>query len=303
MEWLSALKNAISYMEAHLLEDITAADVAGAVHMSSFYFQRGFKIVTGYTVGEYLRNRRLYLAGLDVIKGDERVIDISCLYGYDTPESFTRAFTRFHRISPMQLKAQPFRIRAFLPLTVEIAIRGGEQMEYTVEKMDAMKMIGFEREVSCDNGFRDTPEFWEEFQMRYLSLRPEKEKETGRREAEIREAVQENQVGEFGICFDDGAGSGYFRYAIAGRYRGGGVPEGMKVFEIPACTWAKFKCTGPMPEAIQAVNTRIYKEWLPGNPEYEIAANIDMEWYSKGEPESSDYESAVWIPVKRRREA
>ena len=51
MEWLSALKNAISYMEAHLLEDITAADVAGAVHMSSFYFQRGFKIVTGYTVG------------------------------------------------------------------------------------------------------------------------------------------------------------------------------------------------------------------------------------------------------------
>ena len=124
------------------MEDIPAADVAEAVHMSSFYFQRGFKIVTGYTVGEYLRNRRLYLAGLDVIKGDERIIDISCRYGYDTPESFTRAFTRFHGVSPMQLKAQPFRIRTFLPLTVEIAIRGGEQMEYTVEKTDAMKMIG-----------------------------------------------------------------------------------------------------------------------------------------------------------------
>ena len=78
---------------------------------------------------------------------------------------------------------------------------------------------------------------------------------------------------------------------------------GREVFEIPACMCAKFDCTCPMSEAIQAVNTRIYKEWLPGNPEYEIAANIDMEWYSKGEPESSDYESAVWIPVKRRREA
>lgn len=303
MEWLAALKKAVNYMEEHLMENISASDVAGAVHISPFYFQRGFKIVTGYTVGEYLRSRRLYLAGLDVIKGGGKIIDISHRYGYDTPESFTRAFTRFHGVSPMQLKAQPFRIRVFLPLTIEIVIKGGARMECVIEKANAMKMIGFERVISGSNGFQEIPAFWEEFRLRYLSPPPENGGEPDGKEKAVREAVSENQVGEFGICFDDGAGEAIFRYAIAGIYRGGAVPAGMKVFEIPAYMWAKFRCQGPMPEAIQAVNIRIYREWLPGNPEYEIAANIDMERYSKGDTKSSDYESAVWLPVKRRNGA
>ncbi|MDE6976564.1 MAG: effector binding domain-containing protein, partial [Lachnospiraceae bacterium] len=94
---------------------------------------------------------------------------------------------------------------------------------------------------------------------------------------------------------------GVCRYLIAGIYWGGNVPEGMKVVEIPACVWAKFKCTGPMPEAIQKVNTRIYKEWLPGNTEYELADDLNIEWYSnQGDVTDDDYESAVWIPVKKK---
>ena len=69
MEWMASLRKSIDYMEEHLLADIGAKEVADAVHISPFYFQKGFKIVTGYSIGEYLRNRRLYLAGLDVIKG------------------------------------------------------------------------------------------------------------------------------------------------------------------------------------------------------------------------------------------
>jgi AraC family transcriptional regulator len=74
-------------MEHHLLEDVSADDVAAAIHMSSFYFQKGFRLMSGYTVGEYLRNRRLYLAALDLLSG-EKVIDAALRYGYDTPESF-----------------------------------------------------------------------------------------------------------------------------------------------------------------------------------------------------------------------
>ena len=69
MEWMASLRKSIDYMEEHLLADIGAKEVADAVHISPFYFQKGLKIVTGYSIGEYLRNRRLYLAGLDVIKG------------------------------------------------------------------------------------------------------------------------------------------------------------------------------------------------------------------------------------------
>lgn len=296
MEWLVGLRGAIDYMERHLLEDIGVQEAAEAVHISPFYFQRGFKIVTGYSVGEYLRSRRLYLAGLDVIKSGERIIELSSKYGYDTPESFTRAFTRFHGLSPRQLKAQPFRIRVFLPLSIEIVIKGGTGMEYVIEKMDAMKMIGIERTIPEGQGYQEAPAFWEEFRERYLAS---PEKMTGA-EQEIYQAIADNMVGEFGICIDDDAEKGYFRYMIAGKYRGGRAPEGMKIVEIPACSWAKFRCVGPMPEAFQTVNTRIFKEWLPGNPQYELAAGINIEWYSEGDLSGDCYESGIWIPVRER---
>ena len=108
MDWLTSFKKAIDYMETHMLSDIGAKDVADAVHISPSYFQKSFKIVTGYSIGEYLRNRRLYLAGMDVLNAvpadnsplqknpkalaDKTVLDLAYKYGYDTPESFTKAF-------------------------------------------------------------------------------------------------------------------------------------------------------------------------------------------------------------------
>ena len=98
MEWTESLRGAIAYMERHLYEDIGADDVAEEVHISSYYLQKGFRIMTGYSIGEYIRWRRLYLAALDVISGEEKVIDLAYKYGYETPESFTKAFSRFHGI-------------------------------------------------------------------------------------------------------------------------------------------------------------------------------------------------------------
>ena len=75
MEWVTALRQAVNYMEAHLMEDVNAADIAEEVHISSFYLQKGFKLVTGYSIGEYMRCRRLYLAALDVLTGRGKVIE------------------------------------------------------------------------------------------------------------------------------------------------------------------------------------------------------------------------------------
>jgi AraC family transcriptional regulator len=78
------------------------------------------------------------------------------------------------------------------------------------------------------------------------------------------------------------------------------IPEGFKVVEIPALTFAKFRCIGPMPEALQAINTRIFHEWLPGNEEYEIAAGYNIEMYSKGDINARDYLTEIQIPVKKK---
>lgn len=55
-----------------------------------------------------------------------------------------------------------------------------------------------------------------------------------------------------------------------------------------------------MPKTLQNVNTQIFREWLPGIPDYEMAAGCSIEWYDNGPMNSEDYKSAIWIPVKRK---
>lgn len=168
-------------------------------------------------------------------------------------------------------------------------------MEFEVEKRESVKMIGFETQCSFENSYQELPGFWDKIRAQYCEAGPGGDP----KEEEIRQVMKECGVGQYGICMDDRK-EGVCRYLIAGVYWGGAVPEGMKVIEIPALTWAKFKCTGPMPDAIQKVNTRIYKEWLPGNSEYELASDLNIEWYSQGNVAGDDYESAVWIPVNKK---
>ena len=100
MEWLTCIRGAIDYMERHLTDDISAQDVADQVYLSPFFLQKGFSVMTGMGISEYIRNRRLYLAACELQNTDEKVIDIALRYGYETPESFTKAFTRFHGATP-----------------------------------------------------------------------------------------------------------------------------------------------------------------------------------------------------------
>lgn len=296
MEWTECLRGAIAYMEKNLMEDIGPADVAQAVHISPFYLQHGFRMVTGYTLGEYLRCRRLYLAALDVLSGSGTVLETAYKYGYDTPESFTKAFTRFHGLPPTQVRKNPRVIRAFLPLTIKIQIQGGNEMDYKIEKMEGFELIGFVREFRHENSYGEIPKFWDEV-MALTSSSSRHETQN-----EVEKAIFDHKIGEFGACFQ-GFAEGRFFYMIGGIYKGGPVPLGMATIHVPAADWAKFRCVGPLPGALQSVNTKVFSEWLPGNPDYELSMPINLEWYSMDCcPDSSpnDYESGVWLPVRAK---
>lgn len=291
MEWTECLKTVIDYIEENLLNDISIEKVASKVYMSEFYLQKGFKIITGYSIGEYIRCRRLYMAALDVVAEEEKIIDLAYKYGYDTPESFTKAFTRFHGVAPKKLKRDTSKIKIFLPIRIIVSIKEGNDMDYVVEKMKAIKVIGFKKFFNFDTSYEKIPKFWQQFSKSYME---------GKYSEEEQRAIEECCIGEFGICICEDKNKSGFNYMIAGVYNGGGVPKGMEVYEVPALEWAKFKCIGPMPEALQTVNTRIFNEWLPGNSKYEIAAEINIEWYSKGDGKSKEYKSEIWIPIKRK---
>lgn len=100
MEWIAAMQQAITYMEEHLMEEINYEDVAKHVHTSNYEFHRAFSFLTGMTANTYIRNRRLSLAGKEIVENDAKITDIALKYGYETPESFTKAFTRFRGVAP-----------------------------------------------------------------------------------------------------------------------------------------------------------------------------------------------------------
>ena len=104
MDWVTGIQNAINYVEEHLTDEIDMELVAKKAACSEFYFQRIFGVLCGVTLGDYIRNRRLTLAGNELCVSDTKVIDVALKYGYESPESFTRAFTKFHGITPSEAK-------------------------------------------------------------------------------------------------------------------------------------------------------------------------------------------------------
>ncbi len=297
MDWLSSIRKTIDYLEEHLRDDVCAQDAAAQVFLSPFFLQKGFSLMTGFGIGEYLRNRRLYQAAVDLQKTDDKVIDIALRYGYETPESFTKAFSRFHGATPSQVRLGQSPIRVFLPLTIHLSIQGGYQMDFKITPMFPFKVIGFERQFSNETAYAEIPKFWDEICEKYAA-----NVYAGNKPANpFEQAIVDHCIGEYGVCIDDGSGV-TFRYLIAGKYTGGDVPAGMTLYEFPRYDWAVFNCVGPIPEALQSLNTRIFREWLPGNPDYELCGNASVEWYDcvNGEKTDPDYHSAIWLPVKKK---
>lgn len=285
MEWTNAIQSAINFMEQHITENISAEDVANHVHISSFYFQKGFRMLCGFSVIEYIRNRRLALAGGDLATTDIKIIDIAMKYGYDSPDSFTKAFTRFHGISPTMVRKEDVMIKTFAPLKLEISLKGGYFMNYKIIDKESFTVLGVSKEFNYENCKQEIPLFW---QRHY------------------EEGNGKYVCGMFGINIDEKMGNDSFEYLIADLYDSKmEIPEGFVTRTIPAFTWAVFSCVGPMPTALQDVSTKIFSEWLPALKEYEFAAGYCVEMYDAPDKypngtQDENYHTEIWIPIQKK---
>jgi len=130
MNWIESMSEAIKYIENNLENDLKIEDVAAKAFISPFYFQRAFSLLCGFTVGEYIRNRRLASAGNELLTTDEKIITIAMKYGYDSPDSFTKAFTRFHGSTPTAVRNNGKTIKTFAPLKLKFLLEGGYILNY-----------------------------------------------------------------------------------------------------------------------------------------------------------------------------
>lgn len=285
MEWMAAIGKAIQYIEEHITEDLTVDLIAKHVNISSFYFQKGFAMLCGMTVTEYIRNRRLALAGNDLATGTEKVIDIALKYGYDSPDSFTRAFTRFHGVTPTTARKTQVLLKSFAPLKIKLSLEGGYLMDYKIVKKEAFTVIANMKTFSYEGAMETVPQFWKEH---------------------FKEGKGKTVMGIYGINIDEEMGQNTFEYLIADPYNPvEEVPEGFVTKIIPEFTWAVFPCRGAMPTALQDVNKKIFSEWLPALKHYEFAAGYCVEYYDNPEKYEKgimdeNYYCEIWIPVKQK---
>lgn len=260
-----------------MTEEIDVREIAAQAYVSTFYFQKIFHVLCGFTVGEYIRNRRLTLAAQELCSGNVKVIDIALKYGYDSPDSFSRAFTKFHGVSPSAARDKGSRLNSFAPLKIKLTLEGGTMLEYRIVEKAQFTVMGKSRRFNTETSYDKIPEFWKEHM------------ESG-----------ENKIvcGMYGICMDIDEKN--FDYFIADNYNPANeIPEGCKTKVIPAGTWAVFPCRGPLPKALQDVNTKIWSEWLPSCKAYKLAGNYNIEMYTPPCENPDDNYNEIWIPVEK----
>lgn len=154
MDWVIGLQKAIDYIEDHLTETIDYDVAAAQSFSSSYHFQRVFSILCGFTLGEYIRSRRLSLAGMELATSDAKVIDVALKYGYESPDSFAKAFQKFHGILPSQARSSGSNLRSFSRLVLKFSLEGGNVMNYRIEKKPELIFTGYTRRFTGTPGNR-----------------------------------------------------------------------------------------------------------------------------------------------------
>ncbi|WDL98621.1 AraC family transcriptional regulator [Alicyclobacillus sp. ALC3] len=289
MEWVMRMRDAIDWMEEQLPGPVDIDQVATHAYSSPFHFQRMFHMLTGVTVAEYVRNRRLTLAAQELATSSVKVIDVAQKYGYESPESFAKAFRKLHGMSPSDARRPGAHLKAFPRLSFHLSIKGDQDMDYRIVERESFQVLGKEIRVSYKDGenFRAIPKFW---QACYANGTV----------AALRASRQDGVL--IGICADTDHAAEQFTYAIVAENTastGLSQLDDVTVRTIPAATWAVFPSSGALPNAIQSVWDRIFSEWFPGTG-YEHSGGPELEVLPPGDDTADDYSCEVWIPIVKR---
>ncbi len=300
MDWITGIGRAVAYIEDNLAGEIDPAEAAARSYSSPSHFARVFSILSGYTLGEYIRMRRLTLAGAELARGETKVIDAALKYGYDSPDSFAKAFRAFHGISPSEARRSGAKLKSFSRLSLKITLEGGSIMQFRIEEKKAFRLLGYRRRFTgspADRMEQEKAFFCETRLNQFLLAGMAKDADT-----------QYSVMANFG---EDG-----YDFYIAGavpddlidvhrspEYVGAELADrlGLEPVTIPAGEWLVCeteRCQYPVTRHIP-LRQEAVTNWLPDSgyelresPEFMVSHWYDDERYKERYVE-------IWLPIRR----
>ena len=294
---LETIQKAIDYMEAHLEDGIRYEDVAAYVNMSPYEFHRTFSFIAGITVNSYIRNRRLSLAGQELLNSDVKVIDLAMKYGFDSADGFAKAFSRFHGVSPKYARGNGAQLALYNPLSIQVSLVGGKKIDYRIEKVPSRKFLAvaktFPVEIINEEGNEDIAVFWEESRRSKLIEK-----------LQLMRNAEDSRL--FGLCEPLAEHQTFFDYGI-GIFLEENVreeelfakmdeslKEHIRLWTVEESTYVVFPCIGSDGDCISKTWEFFYKEFLPQSS-YVSSEKTDFEIYF--ENGSKNLFCELWIPV------
>ncbi|MGP4115264.1 AraC family transcriptional regulator [Streptomyces sp. 4N509B] len=293
---LERLNEAMEHVERHLDQPIDVAVMARVAATSEYHLRRMFSALAGMPLSEYVRRRRLTVAGAEVLAGREPLLDIAVRYGYGSSEAFARAFRAVHGVGPGEARRTGAPLVSQPRLSFRLTIEGSSSMRYRIVDRPAFTVVGFKARVplvhegpnqAIVDFVRGTaPEALE--QLAELS------------DQEPRGVVSVTDNGDPSAA--EGTELDYYQAVITSAAPAAAVsaaPEGATTLAVPAGGWAVFTTTGPAPHAIQYLWRDVFTEWFPSNPYRSRPGPAIL----RTEPSTNgaDDEAELWFPVEREQ--
>jgi AraC family transcriptional regulator len=286
---LKSMNEALDYIEAHLNDEIDDNELEKITGTSVYHFRRMFSFLSGMSLGDYIRNRKLSNATFDLQQEGRSVTETAFKYGYESVDGFSRAFREWAGISPSKVKKNNM-LKAFPKLSFQLTIQGGVNMDYRIEKKGPFKLVGVKKRIPIQFEGEN-----QEIIKLAMSITPDQ-----RKKLHSYANMEPNQVVNASYNLDEGfmEEKGSLDHMIGFLTSKESGFDEFDVVEVPALTWAIFSSKGEFPKVMQETWGKIASEWLSSS-DYELVEAPNISFTGDLSDRSNVY-SEIWFAVKKK---
>ncbi|WP_327240751.1 AraC family transcriptional regulator [Streptomyces sp. NBC_01318] len=284
---LERLSQAMEHIECHLDQRIEVSDLARIAVTSEYHFRRLFSALAGIPLSEYIRRRRLTVAGAEVLAGERTLLEVAVRYGYSSGEAFARAFRAMHGVGPGEVRRVGASLQSQPRMSFRLIVEGNSSMRYKVVEKEEFRVVGRKARV---------PLVHEGVNPAIAAFIRGIDQETLQH---IQSLSDQEPKGIISASdnLDDSRAEGTELDYYHGVVTRAAVPEGMDALTVPAGAWAVFENSGPFPQALQYLWRDVFTQWFPSNP-YRSRPGPEI-LRTRLSQDASQADAELWIPVER----